>query len=81
VNDSENCTFLTREKSPNSPHRKVEKACDDLMNQARHIEKNFMKFTSKQKEENQLCLKASIDVIKLLTFQGCAFKGHNETKS
>jgi hypothetical protein len=53
VNDGENCIFLAHmRKGPNSRRRKVEKECEDFINQLEHIETNFVKFTSKQRVEN-----------------------------
>ncbi|XP_057488503.1 uncharacterized protein LOC130778716 [Actinidia eriantha] len=79
VNDGENCAFLTHVgKDPNSLHKRAMKGCQCLVNQSQHIEKIIEKQTSKQIANNHLRLKTSIDAIKWLTFQACAFRGHDE---
>ncbi|KAG8657454.1 hypothetical protein MANES_03G069164v8, partial [Manihot esculenta] len=45
------------------------------------IGKKFEHFTSQQVLENRLQLKASIDAIRWLAFQDCAFRGHDESKA
>ncbi|XP_028079332.1 zinc finger MYM-type protein 1-like [Camellia sinensis] len=65
-------------KDPNSSHRVAIKCCCDLTNQAQHIEAIIEKQTSIQIARNHLRLKTSIDVIKWLTFQACAFRGRDE---
>jgi hypothetical protein len=39
----------------------------------------FEKFTSKQIVKNRLQLKASIDVVRVLAFQGVAFRGRDKS--
>ncbi|KAF8394755.1 hypothetical protein HHK36_020972 [Tetracentron sinense] len=65
-------------KNPNLPHNIAEQACKDLMSEAQHIEKIIKKQTSKQIVKNRLRLKTSIDSIRWLAFQACAFRGHDE---
>ncbi|XP_028052794.1 zinc finger MYM-type protein 1-like [Camellia sinensis] len=48
------------------------------MNQFQHIQKVLDNFTSEQIVDNRLRLKVSIDTIRLLAFQGCAFRGRDE---
>ncbi|XP_028082128.1 zinc finger MYM-type protein 1-like [Camellia sinensis] len=79
VNSGKNCAFLTHiGKDPNSSHRIVIKSCHDLTIQAQHIEKLVEKQTSQQVAKNRLWLKTTIDAVKWLTFQACAFKGRDE---
>ncbi|XP_075658882.1 uncharacterized protein LOC142628724 [Castanea sativa] len=66
-------------KEPNFFHRASEQAMTDLMNQSQHIQKVLENFNSYQIASNQLWLKASIDVVKVLAFQGLAFKGRDES--
>ena len=76
VNDGNNCSFLNHMgKEPNSFHRASEQAMTDLMNQSQHIQKVLENFNSDQIASNRLWLKASIDVVKVLAFQGLAFRG------
>ncbi|CAL5329405.1 unnamed protein product [Camellia sinensis] len=78
VNEWKNCPLLSHMgKDPNSSHRVAIKCCD-LTNQAQHIEVIIEKQTSIQIARNHLRLKTSIDVIKWLTFQACAFRGRDE---
>ncbi|XP_061347234.1 uncharacterized protein LOC133292798 [Gastrolobium bilobum] len=51
----------------------------DLMNQSCHIDKVMHAQSSQQIKKNRLHVKTSIDVAHWLTFQGCAFRGHDET--
>ena len=79
VNDGNSCSFLNHiGKEPNSFHRASEQAMTDLMNQSQYIQKVLENFNSNQIASNQLWLKASIDVVKLLAFQGLAFRVRDE---
>ncbi|KAK8328838.1 hypothetical protein V6Z11_A11G278200 [Gossypium hirsutum] len=53
----------------------------DLHNSLQNIKRIIEKQNSKQVVRNRLQFKVSIDVIKWLVFQGCAFRGHNETQN
>ncbi|KAL0012916.1 hypothetical protein SO802_008024 [Lithocarpus litseifolius] len=80
VNDGNNCSFLNHMgKEPNSFHRASEQAMTDLMNQSQHIQKVLGNFNSDQIASNRLRLKASINVVKVLAFQGLAFRGQDES--
>ncbi|TYI43289.1 hypothetical protein ES332_A01G158100v1 [Gossypium tomentosum] len=62
--------------------KKIHDRCNsyvDLMNQAQHIEVSFDRQTTQQISANRLCLKTSLDVVRWLSFQGCAFGGHDES--
>ncbi|XP_060972539.1 uncharacterized protein LOC133038413 [Cannabis sativa] len=77
-----NCSFLAHiGKDLTSPHRNAEKACADLMNQSTHVARKFANFTSKEIVENRLRLKLSIESIRWLAFQGCSFRGRDESKT
>ncbi|KAK8277970.1 hypothetical protein V6Z12_D09G008400 [Gossypium hirsutum] len=59
------CVFLNHVgQDPCSPHNNAEKSCQDFLD---------------KKEGNRLRVKTSIDVVRWLTLQGCAFRGHDET--
>ena len=62
-----------------TPHKDCVQACEDLVNQACHIDKVINRQASKQVANNRLRLKASIDSIRWLTFQGCSFRGNDES--
>ncbi|XP_059450819.1 uncharacterized protein LOC132181587 [Corylus avellana] len=68
-------------KDPTSFHRVAEKSYEDLKNQSQHIQNVFEKLTSEQIANNRLQLKASIDVVRVLAFQGVAFRGRDESVS
>ncbi|XP_073119743.1 uncharacterized protein [Henckelia pumila] len=70
VRDGKNCVFLAHiGKDLTSPHRKAEKACEDLMNQQSYILQSFEKFTSQEVAANRICLKSSIEATRWLAFQ------------
>jgi ribosomal protein L22 len=82
VRNGKDCAFLNHiGKDPNSFHRIAEKAYEDLKNQSQHIQNVFEKLTSEQIANNRLQLKASIDVVRVLAFQGIAFRGRDESVS
>jgi len=80
IRDEKNCAFLNHiGKDPNSFHRIARRSYEDLKNQTQHIQNVFENFTSEQIANNRLQLKASIEVVRMLTFQGVAFKGWDES--
>ncbi|KAK8363395.1 hypothetical protein V6Z11_A03G161900 [Gossypium hirsutum] len=80
VHNGCNCAFLTHTgKDPNSLHNNAQRAYVDLMNQAQHIEVSLDRKTTQQISANRLRLKTSIDVVRWLSFQWCAFRGHDES--
>ncbi|KAF5444869.1 hypothetical protein F2P56_033965 [Juglans regia] len=80
VNDGMNCPLIGHVgRDPNSPHKNAVKCCEDLMNQSRHIDKLVEKQVSQDMENNRLRLKTSIESVRWLTFQACAFRGHDES--
>ncbi|XP_015953969.1 uncharacterized protein LOC107478340 [Arachis duranensis] len=82
VNSGKECALLNHiGKGPNSFHHKALKSCDDLMKQSQHIDRLLHKQTSEEIEKNRIRLGASIDCIRWLTFQGCAYRGHDESQS
>ncbi|XP_073057048.1 uncharacterized protein [Primulina eburnea] len=58
-----------------------ENACDDLMNQHRHIQRFFDKVSSETVARNRLRLKVGIHVVRLLALQGVPFRGHDESSN
>ncbi|XP_019183943.1 PREDICTED: zinc finger MYM-type protein 1-like [Ipomoea nil] len=80
VRDGKNCSFLAPiGKDLTSPHRNAEKACSYLMNQQSHIAQHIEKFTSQEVVENRLRLRTSIEATRWLAFQGCSFRGDDES--
>ncbi|PNX84135.1 repressor of the inhibitor of the protein kinase-like protein [Trifolium pratense] len=57
-------------KSPNSSHNIALRGYGDFKNHSCHIENVLSRW---------LRLKTSIDVVRWLTFQGCPFRGHDES--
>ncbi|OMO68065.1 Zinc finger, TTF-type [Corchorus olitorius] len=82
VNSGVNYPLLAHTgKGHNSPHQVAVRSCELLMKKAQHIDIVFSRQTSKEIENNRIRLKASIDCIRWLAFQGCAFRGHDEGPS
>uniref|UniRef100_A0ACD5XAN1 Uncharacterized protein n=1 Tax=Avena sativa TaxID=4498 RepID=A0ACD5XAN1_AVESA len=80
VNDGRKCAFLNHIGSePCSEHNNATKACQDLMNQKSHVAHAVAVGNQRDIERNQLRVKVSIAVVKWLTSQSCAFRGHDET--
>ncbi|XP_071704273.1 uncharacterized protein [Rutidosis leptorrhynchoides] len=77
VNNGIRCAFAKHIGS--SQHKNALLFCKNLLNQAGHIENIFENQRSESKLDNCLRLKASIDIIRWLTFQACAFRGHDES--
>ena len=55
------------------------RCCVDLMKQSGHIDKVMHAQSSQQILDNRLRVKTSIDAVRWLAFQACAFRGHDET--
>jgi hypothetical protein len=51
---------------------------ENLKNQSCHIEKVVKRQTTQEIQNNRLHIKALIDIVRWLTFQACAFRGHDE---
>ncbi|XP_075473377.1 uncharacterized protein LOC142504388 [Primulina tabacum] len=51
----------------------------DLKKLDQHIDRRLEKQSSEQIERNRLLLKVSIESVKFLAMQGCAFRGHDES--
>jgi hypothetical protein len=82
VNDGMNFGFLVHMgKRPCSSHNTIVKCFDALINQSQHIDKVIDKQTSKQKLNNRLGLKTSINCIRYLTYQGCVLRRYDELQA
>ena len=68
-------------EDPCSSYNNAMRCCQTLLNQSQHIDKVINAQSSEQKESNRLLVKTSMDVVRWLTLQGCAFRGHDETSS
>ncbi|KAG6667132.1 hypothetical protein CIPAW_01G080100 [Carya illinoinensis] len=60
---------------PCSCHNNAVKSCENLLKQSQHIDKAMNAQSSEQILNNRLRVKTSIDVVRWLAFQGCAFRG------
>ncbi|KAH9743238.1 TTF-type domain-containing protein [Citrus sinensis] len=81
VKDGKNYAFLNHVgKDPNSTHKNAEKSCEDLMRQSQHLPQVFNRYSSQEIENNRLRLKTTVEAIRYLAFQGCSFRGHDESK-
>ncbi|XP_071714805.1 uncharacterized protein [Rutidosis leptorrhynchoides] len=63
----------------NSQHRVAVLFCENLLNTKAHIQNLIVKKNEEERLKNRIRLKASVDVVPWLTFQACAFRGHDET--
>ncbi|KAJ4747360.1 zinc finger MYM-type-like protein [Rhynchospora pubera] len=80
VNDGKECAFLRHVgQTMNSAHNFAIGQCDSLKDSTGHIENVIVKRNEKVVEDARLRLKTSIDAVKWLTFQACAFRGHDES--
>lgn len=81
VNSGKNCAFLNHiGESPCSSHNNALEASRDLLDQSMHIRNVINVQSSDLISKNRLRLKSSIDSIRWLTFQACAFRGHDESQ-
>nr|XP_017218827.1 PREDICTED: zinc finger MYM-type protein 1-like isoform X2 [Daucus carota subsp. sativus] len=81
VNNGKDCAFrchVGKGDGSNSAHNFAAKCYYNLKNQPCHLEKIVEKQSAEEIKRNRMCLKTSIDAIKWLTFQACAFRGHDE---
>lgn len=78
VRNGKKCSFLIHVGEPCSPHNNAVRSCDNLMNQSRHIDKVINRQSVEEIEKNRMRLNTSIQSVRFLAMQGCAFRGHNE---
>ncbi|XP_073271512.1 uncharacterized protein [Primulina huaijiensis] len=64
-----------------SPHNNDVEYLDNLMNIPCHIDKVINAQSSEEKQNNRLRLTATIESIRWLNLQACAFRGHDESPS
>ncbi|XP_042386885.1 zinc finger MYM-type protein 1-like [Zingiber officinale] len=81
VNDGDRCAFLMHIGCNTSPHNNAMEHLDNLMNIPHHIDKMMNAQFSEEKQKNRLRLTATIESIRWLTLQACAFRGHDESPS
>ncbi|XP_073277645.1 uncharacterized protein [Primulina huaijiensis] len=81
VNDGNRCAFFMHIGCNTSPHNNGVEYLDNLMNIPRHIDKVINAQSSEEKQKNRLRVTATIESIRWLTLQACAFRGHDESPS
>ncbi|KAJ1269938.1 hypothetical protein BS78_06G016400 [Paspalum vaginatum] len=80
VNDGTECAFLSHMGSDaNSAHSYNVKCYDNLKKPSGHIRLVFKKQYPEDIRRNRLRLRVSIDAVRWLAFQACAFRGHDES--
>ncbi|KAK9757391.1 hypothetical protein RND81_01G159100 [Saponaria officinalis] len=78
--NGKDCAFLKHiGRDHNSAHKDVVKKCNDLLRMEQHIDTLIDNITPEIIERNRLKLKVSIIAVRWLTFQHCAFRGHDES--
>ncbi|XP_021991725.2 zinc finger MYM-type protein 1-like [Helianthus annuus] len=79
VNDRDKCPLLKHIQSSN--HKKAFLLYTNLLNQEAHLD-NFIETKNEGKiRKNRLRLKTTIDVVRWLTYQACALRGHDESST
>ncbi|XP_061961550.1 uncharacterized protein LOC133682280 [Populus nigra] len=81
VNDGVRCALLMHVGSPTSPHNNAVKSAEDLMKVSRHIDKVLNAQIVKEVQKNQLRLMTTIESVRWLSLQACAFRGHDESSA
>ena len=79
VNDGERCAFFIHVGSCSSPYNNAMSALHDLRNVTGHIDKVMNAQTLEEVKKNRLRLKATIEVVRWLSLQTCALRGHDES--
>ncbi|KAK9714341.1 hypothetical protein RND81_06G087200 [Saponaria officinalis] len=78
--NGKDCAFLKHiGRDHNSAHKDAVKKCNDLLRMEQHIDTLIDNITPEIIERNRLKLKVSIVAVRWLTFQHCAFRGHDES--
>lgn len=76
---SKDCSFLQHVGGITSFHMSTVYSCEDLMTPSSHID-NVMNAKSKEEiMKNRMRVWATIECVRWLALQGCAFRGHDET--
>ncbi|XBI95566.1 hypothetical protein VPH35_032002 [Triticum aestivum] len=79
VHDGQKCALLVHMgSSPCSQHNNAVRDGHALLDQSNHLANIFEVKTMGDKEKDRLRLRTTIAVVKWLTFQSCALRGHDE---
>ncbi|XP_057482633.1 uncharacterized protein LOC130769355 [Actinidia eriantha] len=71
--------FKPQVGGPTSPHNNAVQSVEGLRNVARHIDKVINAQSAEEIQKNRLRLKATIESVRWLSLQACAFSGHDES--
>ena len=75
------CAFANHEGGPCSSHNNAMNNLDSLSDPSLHIDKRIQVQDSKLVLQNRLRLKTTIECVKWLAMQACAFRGHMNLQS
>ncbi|XP_071740054.1 uncharacterized protein [Rutidosis leptorrhynchoides] len=79
VNCGEDCPFVKHEgKTPASAHNYSVGCYENLKTEVCHIEHVLEKQNTQEINDNRLRVRTSVEMIKWLTMQACALRGHDE---
>ncbi|AQK45686.1 General transcription factor 2-related zinc finger protein [Zea mays] len=81
VNEGKECAFLKHMGNSGSAHNYSVGCFNNLKNSMTHIDKVMVKENEKLVAEARLRLTTTINSIRWLTFQGCPFRGHDESQN
>ncbi|XP_047314353.1 zinc finger MYM-type protein 1-like [Impatiens glandulifera] len=81
VNDGVKCPLLIHVGGPTSSHSNSVKCVEDLMKVSGHIDNILNAQSLDEVQKNRLRLKTTIESIRWLSLQACAFRGHDESSS
>eukprot|EP00258_Populus_trichocarpa_P037857 XP_024453876.1 zinc finger MYM-type protein 1 [Populus trichocarpa] len=81
VNDGVRCALLMHVGSPTSPHNNAVKSAEDLIKVSRHIDKVLNAQTVEEVHKNRLRLMTTIESVRWLSLQACAFRGHDKSSA
>ncbi|GKC84320.1 zinc finger MYM-type protein 1-like protein [Tanacetum coccineum] len=77
VNDGKRCAFLKHIGC--LQHKDAVAFSENLLNQTTHIGNMLEKQSTELVRKNRIRLKASVDIVRWLVFQACAFRGSDES--
>ncbi|KAL5834534.1 hypothetical protein ACOSQ4_014031 [Xanthoceras sorbifolium] len=79
INCGTKCPFVQHEGVHNSQHSFAIQNCYTLKESSQHIDKVLNTLSQQEILQNQLRLKTSLETVKWLAMQGCAFRGNDES--
>jgi hypothetical protein len=62
-------------------HTDARLKCDDFMNQRKNVVRQYNENTKEKDKRYEIRLTSSLDVVRFLTMQGDAFRGHDESST